>query len=549
MDVLKAQLDRIKQQLAGLNATQRMLVGTLVALMCITVYYWGHYAGSPEMVPVLSTALTDTQATGLEATLTRGNITYVRNGDQILVPSDRRLDAIAMVSHDQLLPADTASTFNDIFKSVNAFDGDTSRDMHYVQYLQATLAGEFQRWPEISSATVLINDKQEWRVEDSIQPSASVILMTHDHQLSGPEFHKLVSAASTLVASAVSGLTPSRVSVAIDERTGHGMDSSTDGGGASGDDLIDAEQSEEDRWERKIRDHFVDILGLAITVNCDVENRSITERSLQYDPKKSMTKAVEEKEQTEDSKGGGSGGGEPGVGANTSASIPTGSTGGTETETTSSQTDTKSQTFAGQDEQSVITPAGKVTVKSASLRVPRSYFANLIRKPDGSEPDDAAILARAEQEKANIRDQVQKALSITADAISVEMYTDAVPTLPGVATASIPPSFATVTGHAKEIGVLALAVVSLFMMSSMVRKSTPAPVLVPSTPSEKSGPSMLGGDEYLAGEAGFGQAALDGMELDEETVRTQQMLEQVSTMVKENPDNAAALVKRWLNRG
>jgi flagellar biosynthesis/type III secretory pathway M-ring protein FliF/YscJ len=38
------------------------------------------------------------------------------------------------------------------------------------------------------------------------------------------------------------------------------------------------------------------------------------------------------------------------------------------------------------------------------------------------------------------------------------------------------------------------------------------------------------------------------MEMDEDSVRTQQMLDQVSTMVKENPDGAASLVKRWLSR-
>ena len=45
-----------------------------------------------------------------------------------------------------------------------------------------------------------------------------------------------------------------------------------------------------------------------------------------------------------------------------------------------------------------------------------------------------------------------------------------------------------------------------------------------------------------------GDSMLDGMELDEDAVRAQQMLEQVSTLVEENPDAAATLVKRWLNR-
>jgi flagellar biosynthesis/type III secretory pathway M-ring protein FliF/YscJ len=36
------------------------------------------------------------------------------------------------------------------------------------------------------------------------------------------------------------------------------------------------------------------------------------------------------------------------------------------------------------------------------------------------------------------------------------------------------------------------------------------------------------------------------MELDEDAIRAQQMLEQVSSMVRK-PDGAASLVKRWLN--
>jgi flagellar biosynthesis/type III secretory pathway M-ring protein FliF/YscJ len=54
--------------------------------------------------------------------------------------------------------------------------------------------------------------------------------------------------------------------------------------------------------------------------------------------------------------------------------------------------------------------------------------------------------------------------------------------------------------------------------------------------------------EDIAGDVSEGSSTLDGMELDEDSVKAQQMVEQVSTMVKENPDGAANLVKRWLNR-
>ena len=68
------------------------------------------------------------------------------------------------------------------------------------------------------------------------------------------------------------------------------------------------------------------------------------------------------------------------------------------------------------------------------------------------------------------------------------------------------------------------------------------------------GDSGVGGGRSFAtaaediGEASEGNAALDGMELDDETIRTQQMLDQVSNLVKEDPESAVTMVKRWMNR-
>jgi len=75
--------------------------------------------------------------------------------------------------------------------------------------------------------------------------------------------------------------------------------------------------------------------------------------------------------------------------------------------------------------------------------------------------------------------------------------------------------------------------------------SVPAVASTQQTPSAP--PTILSG-ETLAGEATSGGAHLDGMELNEDAIKAQQMVEQVSTLVRENPDAAASLVKRWLNR-
>ncbi len=48
------------------------------------------------------------------------------------------------------------------------------------------------------------------------------------------------------------------------------------------------------------------------------------------------------------------------------------------------------------------------------------------------------------------------------------------------------------------------------------------------------------------GEANQGDAVLTGIELDDETLQSRKMVDEVTTMVRENPENAAALVKRWM---
>jgi flagellar biosynthesis/type III secretory pathway M-ring protein FliF/YscJ len=84
------------------------------------------------------------------------------------------------------------------------------------------------------------------------------------------------------------------------------------------------------------------------------------------------------------------------------------------------------------------------------------------------------------------------------------------------------------------------------MVSNMVKKGAPAPIVIP-PPEPKVTPTLPSAEEAV-GEATEGDAMLDGMELDEDSVKAQQMLSQVSEMVGENPEAAANLVKRWLNR-
>ncbi len=166
-----------------------------------------------------------------------------------------------------------------------------------------------------------------------------------------------------------------------------------------------------------------------------------------------------------------------------------------------------------------------------------------------SEPTEDAIAAIAEPTIENIRSSVMATCNLEDDSAAVvSIYNDVIPML-AAAVQEVPETSAvaaTLTGHVKEIAVGALAVVSLFMLMMMVRKGAAAPLVMPVA--EVQMPHNLDTMSELAGIVGDGDPMLDGMELDEDAVKAQHMLSQVQTMVKENPDGAANLVKRWLNR-
>ena len=50
MDFLRQQFTQIQERLAGLNASQKMLLLALVVISVMTMLYWGKYASGREMV-------------------------------------------------------------------------------------------------------------------------------------------------------------------------------------------------------------------------------------------------------------------------------------------------------------------------------------------------------------------------------------------------------------------------------------------------------------------------------------------------------------------
>src|ERR1019366_8372985 len=157
MDALKAQLDRIRQQLAGLTATQRMLVATLIGVMILTLLYWGHYAGTAEMVPLLDQSLSSAEIGKINTALDLKGINHAMVGDKVMVPADRKMELVADLMYQNMLPTDLHSIFDEVNKNLNPFSSPTEREATYNQAREMMLSQIISRFPNVADAQVMIN--------------------------------------------------------------------------------------------------------------------------------------------------------------------------------------------------------------------------------------------------------------------------------------------------------------------------------------------------------------------------------------------------------
>jgi len=544
MDVFKAQLLRIQQQLNGLSASQKMLTASLVTIMVMTIVWLSRYAGTAEYEPVLDQSLNAQDVGQIKAALDAHGIPANVVGDRVMVPADRKLEAFAMLAYNNALPSNASGAWDEMSKQMSPWDStsktDTLRNHMKEQMLSDVIASFF---PGVSKANVMINPVSERRVGASLVPTAAVQISTRGDDIN---VKRLVDAAASTVASAVSGLSKSQVSVVINGIPHKVQD---DGDAYAGGDL----QEQINDMEKTTCDKIAGILGFnaLVAVKCDIDNTSSQQTVQAYDKTKSLITEKKIESTSEDNSQPASGGTEPGAVPNTGLSIAPVAAAPSATNS-SEKNDTEMQIYPGMSTEEIVKPAGRATVISAAVRVPRSYLLAKYKPvaADGKEADDDTLLKLAGGEFDRIRKAVQNCTGVKSDdSISVDIYWDSgAPLL--LASASESTATANVTsmlsGHVKEIAVGALALMSLFMVSSIVKKNAPTP-LIPVPIVEAETPHLVG-EERVAGIAAHGNTMLDGMEMDEDAVKAHQMVEQVSTMVKEDPDAAANLVKRWLNR-
>ncbi len=546
MNWIRIWIAQIQAQLSALTASQKMLIGVLVALVPGLLWLVVQYAASPEMVAVLDQPMDSAQRVQITSYLDGRGIPYRLVGDRVHVPAERSLDVLTSLQMQQLLPEDTSRGFDAIITAQTWWQSSTQNQQMYNVAKQNVLSSVLRAYPWVRDATVIISMPQQTGFGATHQrPTASVNIVTVGAALD----QKKVDAVAGLVSGAVAEMRPEDVTV-IDAVAGRQWKVRGEGE-ALPTDYLETLHAQERYYREKISSALSYIQNVIVAVNVEVDLTRRQTHTTSYDRAKSVELITSESNRSTNTSNATTAA-EPGVRANTGADLT--SRGGNSTSSTTEESENSFEPFAGKVDE-VATQAGGAPVRiNATVNIPRSFFVALFRQgkpPETPEPTDDVLQPIIQEHLARIRKQIEPlVMTKTASQVVVDVFPDS--GAPGFTVPGTPvgagASALLAGGDIKPITLGGLALVSVAMMFMMVRSAARRPP----TPSlrELAGvpPPLPAEESEFIGEAGESEATLPGMEVDEDAIRHRQLSEQLSQMVKANPEEVASVINRWIRK-
>src|SRR5205814_1906374 len=126
--------------------------------------------------------------------------------------SERRMEALADLVFNQLMPADTKNGLDDILSKMSPFASNQTQNQMFLSAKQAVLGQIIRHFPRVSHASVLIDPSYE-RGLGGAEPRATVNIQLRSSEK--PD-QRLIDAAADLLAGAVAHLDRSQVHVIVD---------------------------------------------------------------------------------------------------------------------------------------------------------------------------------------------------------------------------------------------------------------------------------------------------------------------------------------------
>ncbi len=560
MDRLRLLISHIGNQLNVLTVSQRVAIGLCAALIAGSIFWLLQWSTTPEMVPLVNHEFSFAELRSAEAALQQGGIDFdVLRDSQIFVRPADRLNAKRLVFDAGAMPGGSLFDMEAAVMDQNPFLSPEQRSFGYNVAKGNELAKIIATTPFVQKASVIINPRSKRRLgmANDVPTAAVDVTLSANREMTSD----MVEGIAKLVSRAVSGLKPHDVSVR-DSRTGrsHGIPHPDD---ALSFDILGQIKKHEAHMQNKIEKQLAYIPGVHVSVSVDLDMSKRTTQTYDYDQPEVKTEKTNSTETNSSSQPS-----ETGVQANVGTAV-TGGAGGQASSTDDSTTENFEPKLLETELVEQI-PLSRKRI-TATVGIPRSFIVGLVsaKNPEKSEPKDSdpdfvsARDAQIERVKASVVRIVQAEAS---EDVQVDIYPDMTWSAENsewllvsgneVAAQQVDDSLDAVgllRNYGPPAGLGTLALMSLLMMSRIVRRSADlVNASVSGQSQEEAGHGsddepMLAVGPMTVGQAQASDSLLTGREVDESTLRHQELGVEVSKMVEEDPQGAAELVQRWID--
>jgi len=288
MNSLNDRIDRVSSHITGLTAGRKLIFGLLAVGVIAGGLWWSRLPVAVAMEPVLDRALEEQQLAQVTKYLSGHGIAFRTDKGKVLVPADRKMQVLADLLYEDLLPSDTESSFDAIIKQASIWDSPAKLDRMYLRAKEATLMNVIGRFPGVRKATVLIDPTSEEHINGSVTPSALVDIQTRGGV---KNTRQLAMAAVNAVTGAQSNLARDKVQVTIDGAPYQLGEEPADAAAAE---MLDMVQQREQMYVGKVRQQLAFIPDALVSVSLNlpqanvVSARATTQESVAPQPEQTL---------------------------------------------------------------------------------------------------------------------------------------------------------------------------------------------------------------------------------------------------------------------
>lgn len=563
MGQLRRALETIAAAMAKLNASQRMLIGSLAVVMAMTLFVVAQYTSKADMVPLMP-GLAGEERTRIEQFLrvNYGEGGYAVKDGELVVPVGSQRAIMAALASEGKAPGDTRLFFeNMIEKQKWSMPADQREQMTLIAK-QNELAKVISMMNGVANAKVIADVPSKRGLGAADRPPTASATVFAPGGLS-PE---TVDAVAHLVQSSFAGMSIDNVRV-IDAVTNRQHTARNQG-------ALATSQHEQNRLEleRNKQSQLIDMLryipGVIVTVQVQADTRKEVSTTREILPEDSGTVKIQTSQTgtTMSSQNSRGAGGEAGARSNNGMDIAGTSQPGSSTSETNEAA--QFETKFGDKVSTIEDGKGYATRISAVVNIPRPYFVAVWRQrqpavegaAEGAQPEpaEADLQPIVETETQRIEGEVLQLIDSSArpGGLPGTVRVSMIPVLPEGMFATSGVSSAGALGLPatgplaldqliKTVGIGGLAVVALALMVVTAVKGNKREALP--TAAELVGiPPALEDGADIIGEAAEADSVLAGIEMTDDELKSRKVMEQVGEMIGENSQQAAKLLSRWV---